>query len=507
MNIHKIKYAIARPVFQQLAELRWNRCKDRITLRFLCNYAGVPEEFLTPEAQVKLDNKVVMLAKAGGGYILKNSLVFSVLDHSEEILVEALKLGALAVVTKKAIPGYPCIVVDNPMFLYARMANYYRSRIDAPVTAVVGSIGKTTTKMMLGAVYSQYANTCYENGNFTNITHILQLCQQLSPRYKQIICEISEANYGTIEAASIALTPKVAVITAIDMSHMEEFGDPEEIKRQVCAISKNLDSEGAVVVNKDEFSSFEYLNNRRVITISQKESADYFVQNVVVDKKGICFELKDNLKNENHTIRLSNVWGKHNVGIAAQVFAAAAFLNIPSEKIIKGLRAYAPQGIRQNVYKTLDGRIVYADCFNAVAKSIDSAITAAGTIPVSGKKVAVLADVEEAGVVSEQMHHRIVDIANKSDFDMIIAYGPKLNKAISQYPDPIVKKIVRCEKFGDVVQCVRNNVKRGDLVLFKSSHSWHLDRCIKIMWPVSFYYRLFKEKIPYLLWRIGIEFN
>ena len=74
-------------------------------MRFLCNYAGVSEEFLTPEAQVKLDNKVVMLAKAGGGYILKNSLVLRVLDHSEEILVEALKLGALAVVTKKAIPG------------------------------------------------------------------------------------------------------------------------------------------------------------------------------------------------------------------------------------------------------------------------------------------------------------------------------------------------------------------------------------------------------------------
>lgn len=509
MKFHKIKYAIAKPIFQLLANIHSCRKEYKVTLGFLCNYANISEEDMSEEVKGRLNKKVVALAKAGGGYILKNSLVFSVLDHSEELLKEAYAHGAIAVVCKKQIQGIPCIVVDNPMFVYAKMANYYRSSTITPVTAVVGSIGKTTTKMMLGSVYSQYATTCCENGNFTNITHILQLCQHIAKKYRQIICEISEANYGTIEAASIALTPKVSVITAIDFSHMEEYGDAEEIKRQICSIAKHMDKDGVVVVNKDGFDSFEYLNGRRTVTISSEDNADYVVTNTTVDSKGIMFELKDNIKNQLHTIRLSNVWGKHNVGIAAQVFAAASYLNIPSDQIIKGLKKYQPQGIRQNIYKSFNGRIIYADCYNAVAKSIESAIESASTIPLSNgsRKIAVIADVEEAGIVSEEMHKNIVDVLNKSDFDTILAYGPKLNKAIADYDKPIVKNIVRCNDFVDVMRALKANNKKNDLILFKASHSWHLDKCIKKLWPISYYSKLLREKLPYLLWRISIEFH
>ena len=504
MILSKFKYQITKPVLQLLANIKSNK----VSLGFLCNYAGISTDALSDDVKSKLNIKVSSLVHAHDGceLVLKNSLVFCILNYTHENL----KLeSAVAVVTNKEISGVPCILVDNPMFVYAKMANYYRSLTTAPVTAVVGSIGKTTTKMMLGAVYSQYFRTCYENGNYTNIRRILHLCQHLWKRYKQIICEISEADKGTIEAASIALTPKVSVITAIDMSHMEEYGDAEEIKRQVCSIAKHMDKDGVIVVNKDEFNSFEYLNERPTITISLKDDADYVVTNTTVDSKGILFDLQDNITNQLHTIRLSNVWGRHNVGIAAQVFAAASFLNIPHGKIIKGLKRYQPQGIRQNVYKSLNGRIIYADCYNAVAKSIESAITAASTIPLEqdSKRIAVIADVEEAGVVSQEMHLDIVDILNKSDFDTIIAYGSKLNKAIADYDQPIIKNIIRCNTFNDVLRNLRANNKKGDLILFKASHSWHLDRCIKIIWPISYYYRLFKEKLPFLLWRIGLEFH
>ena len=40
-GFYKIKYAIARPIFQFLANIHSSREKYRITLRFLCDYAGV----------------------------------------------------------------------------------------------------------------------------------------------------------------------------------------------------------------------------------------------------------------------------------------------------------------------------------------------------------------------------------------------------------------------------------------------------------------------------------
>lgn len=508
MNFTKIRYSIARPIFQLLANTHWHKKGYGVDLRFLIHYAGIDEDSLSDSVKRKLDQKVVALAKVGGGYILRNSLVFPVLDYKEEDLLEPFKYGALAVVAKKEIPGHPTIVVENPMFVYARMTNYFREQSKAPVTAVVGSIGKTTTKMMLGSVYKQSAKTSCENGNFTNITHILQLCQHISPKYEQVICEISEANYGTIEAASIALRPKVAVITAIDLSHMEEYGDPEEIKRQVCAISKNLADDGVVVVNKDEFSSWDYLNGRKVLTVSLNDDADYVADNITIDSRGIQFDLADKKKHRKHHIELNNVWGMHNVGIAMQAVAAGSYLGMSDNNIIKGLATYRTQGIRQNAYWSLNGNLIYADCFNAVAKSISSSFKAAESIPLkNGKRIAVIADVEEAGVVSDETHLQIVDIINKSNFDVVIAYGSKLNKAIEHYSSNLRTGIIRCSSFGQVMQALNSNIRKGDLVLFKASHSWHLDKCIKQKWPISYFWMLLKEKIPYLFWRISIEFN
>ena len=105
------------------------------------------------------------------------------------------------------------------------------------------------------------------------------------------------------------------------------------------------------------------------------------------------------------------------------------------------------------------------------------------------------------------MHLNIVEILNKSDFDTIIAYGPKLNMAISQYDKPITKNIIRCNSFSEVMSNLKKNNKKDNLILFKASHSWHLDRCIKKLWPISYYYKQLKEKLPYLLWRISIEFH
>lgn len=505
MKLHKIKYALARPIFQVLANMHWYRKGYNVTLRFLCEYAGLSVEQLNQEVKALLDKKVVTLSKAGGGYILKNSLVFKVLECTEADLLEPFRYGALAVVTDKQIPGYPCIVVDNPMFLYAKMALYFRSLRSAPVTAVVGSIGKTTTKLMLGSAYSSTFKTLCENGNFTNITHVLQLCQHLNPAYRQLIMEISEANYGTIEAASIALAPKVAVITGIDISHMEEYGDLEEIKRQVCSIVKFMQNDGVVVVNKDEFSSYEYLLGKKVLTISGKGDADYVSKNITIDEHGISFELLDNVKREEHVIRLNNVWGIHNVGMAMQAFAAATFLGMSAEKVIKGLAKYTPQGVRQNAYWTLNGNLVYADCYNAVAKSIGSALRAANSIPVKGRRIAVIADIEETGIMSDKAHYEIVDFVNNSGFDIFIAYGPKLNKALENYDKPLNINVVKCRTSSSVINSLMENKKKGDLILFKASHSWHLDKCIRKLWPISYYWKFLKEKIPYLLWRIGIE--
>lgn len=498
--------SLLKTTFYLLARKNFFKKGRKVSLSFLCKYANISNEFISEELK-PLMNKNVLCITHQGIYVVRDSLVFAILDFTEDDINDAYKKGALAVVTNRRIEGKPCIVVDNPLMVYAKMTNYYRTLSSSDITAIVGSIGKTTTKLMCGAVFSNCERTLYEKGNLNNIRRVLHVCQHLPQNSKQIICEISEADYGTCEAASLALNPKVAIITAIDKSHMEGYGSEEEIKRQICSISKYMSEDGVVIVNKDEFSSFNYLYGKKIITISQKEKADYYSQNVVVDERGLHFEVVDSERGECTMVNLYNVYGLHNVGMALQVYAAALYMGFPTIKIVKGFERFKPLGIRQNAFRTLNNRVVYADCFNAVAKSIESAMLAARNIPIKSgcKKIAVLADVEEAGLISEETHKQIVEIVNSSDFRTLLAYGPKLNKALDEIELRDGITLIRCQNKNQIVGNLRHIAKSGDLILFKSSHSWRLDKCIKRMWPISYYRRMVNEYLSSVLFRIGIE--
>ena len=144
---------------------------------------------------------------------------------------------------------------------------------------------------------------------------------------------------------------------------------------------------------------------------------------------------------------------------------------------------YKTEGVRQNIIRTKDGIVVYADCYNAVAKSMKSAIDACDIIPVKGKRIAVLGDVEEVGEVSKAMHREIIEYVNSSKFDVLMLVGEKMKEAVetSNIRDDL--NVGWSSSIDELAKKVKRVAKNGDLVLFKASHSGNLDKCIVKVWP------------------------
>ncbi|MFZ3087548.1 MAG: Mur ligase domain-containing protein, partial [Methylotenera sp.] len=68
---------------------------------------------------------------------------------------EAINKGAAAVLVSDAITdARPALVVDDTRLALGELAKYWRSKFSAPVIAITGSNGKTTTKEMLTAILS-----------------------------------------------------------------------------------------------------------------------------------------------------------------------------------------------------------------------------------------------------------------------------------------------------------------------------------------------------------------
>jgi UDP-N-acetylmuramoyl-tripeptide--D-alanyl-D-alanine ligase len=352
------------------------------------------------------------------------------------------------------------------------------------VIAVSGSIGKTPTKNMIGEIYKTTYRTYYNQSNANTRRSVGQAVQTIPDGTERMIQEIHEGTPGKTQYVSEMLRPDMFVITSIDKSHFMNFENEDKIVEEVCSIAKHMPKGGIVVVNIDEFNRFDLLKGQKIITISEKKTdADFFVQDICTTNNGLTFSIIVRQNSAKYQITLHNIFATHNALCALYAFAIAACDGISPENIVKGLEKYRTEGIRQNVVHTKDNIIVYADCYNAVEKSIKAAIDAAERIPVDGKRIAVLGDIKESGSLVSEMHANVIQYVVQSKFDCLITIGEEMCSAADSIKSNGKLDIYKSKSLDDVTARLKETMNSGDLVLFKASHSMELEKVIMALWP------------------------
>lgn len=409
---------------------------------------------------------------------------FGISDYSASAK-KAIQDGALVLITSQSFPEYPCIVSNNPLKVYSLLCKYYRElQPRVKVTAITGSIGKSTTKNMIGEVYKTCFKTFYTEENDNTKTTIGFAVQHIPGCSEMMVQEVCESEPDETQWLSMMLRPEIVVITSIDKSHIEVMGSTEKIIEECCSATRFMSDNGTVIVNKDEFNRFDLLNNRNTLTVSITEpDADFYASDIEEDLSGLSFHAHIKENGEFIQVKLNNMYARHNVLCALYAFAAGYCQGISSETIVKGLSNYHTSGVRQNIIKTPDNITLYVDCYNAVAKSMKSAIEACDTIPVLGKRIAVLGDIEEVGDFSESMHRDVITYVDESKFDILLTIGSRFKIASDV---AAVRDSLLLRSFDDkdsLSESLLKMVSSGDLVLFKASHASRLAECIIKVWP------------------------
>ena len=454
---------------------------------------GFLYDYLDDDKNIKLNKKaqairgkiITQICDIHFHYITKNCAAFVTSVKEADVMM---RKGAAVLITNKDIEKYPCIISSQPYFVYAKLCRYYRDfQKRATVTVITGSIGKTTTKDMVYSVYSGYYDTFCSRKSSNNTETISFLAQHLPNSAEKYIQEVSESAVSGTENLSYILHPDLAILTTIDKSHFEHFGSEEKIVEQVCLITRHMSPNGKVIVNIDEFKHFEMLNGKEVIGVSvQQPTADYYAENIQITAQGLTFDVVVKKSNGRFKVMLNGIFAPHNVISALCAFAAGMQENIPVDYIIKGLADYRTSGVRQNVFQTHNGILLYADCFNAVARSIRAAIEACDKMSVTGKRIAILGDIEEAGTLSSSIHEEVIFYVNHSKFDILLVFGSKTADAVSKMD---IRPSLQVEKYivlSELSSRLKSLAKEGDLVLLKGSHANNLEQCIEHVWPEDY---------------------
>lgn len=306
------------------------------TLRQLCEKVGLDTNGFDASVQSKLDRTVSYICRYGDRFT-ENCICVQLYEDSDAVMKQAVAEGALVCVTDHPIDGVPCIVVAAPAVTYADLCSIYRDMSAVKTTVVAGSIGKTTTKKMIEAVYSQDFHTLCDAGNDNILDSVGSICQHIPASAQHYIAELSEDTPGLISQMSKIAKPDVAVFTAIDKSHIEFYGSEENILNEFRSVTKYMRPDGVCIMSLDEDTTADLIQDRKVVFVSVKsKEADFSASDITVDNEGLHFTVLEKATGNAYPVVLHNVYAEHNVTTALLSFAAGVVSGVPYNHIQGG---------------------------------------------------------------------------------------------------------------------------------------------------------------------------
>lgn len=329
--------------------------------------------------------------------------------------------GALCIAERKLgkVPAdcpIPVLLTDDPLRAYQAIARMYRKRFpELLLAAVTGSVGKTSVKEMLRAIFTEAAgaeHVLYTVGNTNNQIGVPQNLLRLDPAHRYAVIEMGTNHHGEIEPLSRCALPQVALVNSIAPCHLEFLGDLAGVAREKSRIFCGLPQDGTAVIPAD-CPAVEVLEEAakpyRVLRFGEA-SGDVRARYLGGELEGSSFEL---LFPGGACFRISwKLAGRHQARNAAAAAAAALAAGVEPAVIARGLANTVLPGMRSRITR-IDGVTYLNDAYNANPGSMRAAFEHLAEFADPAHLVLLLGEMRELGGESEREHAEVFGLARK----------------------------------------------------------------------------------------------
>lgn len=213
--------------------------------------------------------------------------------------------------------------------------------------AIAGSHGKTTTTSLISHILieSEYDPTVIIGGHLKTIS--------TNARFGKGDFLVAEADES--DRSFLHLHATLAVVTNIDLEHLETYKDLTDIKQTFTRFLNNLPFYGKAVLCIDDpnVQSLLPMPHIKTILYGLSPRADLYATDIQLLPDHSTFTLSDKDLGSLGTIHL-NMPGKHNILNSLAAIAISRDLGVPLEKIASAL----------NTFKGIDRRFSYHGTYN-----------------------------------------------------------------------------------------------------------------------------------------------
>ena len=296
----------------------------------------------------------------------------------------------------KPLTGFedkPWIKVADTVEAMQKVGTFYRNRMNLPVVAVTGSVGKTTTREMISTALASQKRVFQTIGNQNSQIGVPLTLSHLTAEDEIAVLEIGMSERGQIEKLTNMIRPNIAVVTMIGVSHIAQLKTQENICLEKMDIVKGLPEDGIVFLNGDDKFLAPYRGklSHRTFFYGLNKECDYRAEEVRVRDGQTLFHFyyKDGEAEKNMEVVLGTM-GEHNVRNALVALGVAHQMGLDMEVAAKALSTF--HGQRQQMH-TLKSCTLIDDTYNASPDSMKASISVLSSMEgVKGRRIAALAD-------------------------------------------------------------------------------------------------------------------
>jgi len=457
---------------------------ENIYLSDLCSFLNIRFDF--PQDirinQISTDTRNIQVGDVFLALVGEN-------HDGHDYLQAALEKGASALIIcdkyqaeGEETAGIPVLKVPDTLKALGQIASGYRKKLKIKIVAVTGSSGKTTTKNMIAKLLSSKYQVVSTYKNYNNQIGLPLSILELTAEYEVAVLELGMNHLGEIAELSQIASPDLAVITNVGSAHLGNLGSMENVLQAKLEIIEGLDPQkGLLILNSDDQRLFDPANIpfAKVIYAGRDARKENFVSADSIETltNGLSFTL---LYKGTKTKISIPIHGKHNINNALLAITCALQLGVSVEEITENFRFFVNESLRNEEY-IFKGVTIIKDYYNANPESMKAALTNLESYGNTGKKIAILGEMDELGVFSPEEHRRLGELcremtdvtffAGKSYWDFAKGYGEseqifKTKEELCVY----LKKYI-----------ISANISAKDVVLIKGSRSSKMEEVFEYL--------------------------
>ena len=378
--------------------------------------------------------------------------------------------------TPAQLPDCAALVVEDTRIALGKFTAVYRQDFDLPIICVGGSNGKTTVKELVASVLRRKFSTLASEASFNNDIGVPLTLLRIEKSHQAAVLEAGTNHPGELAPLVKMIQPKFGVLTNIGREHLEFFGDVAGVVQEEGWLAELLMADGKLFVNGDNEWTEKIVQRTKVkvVRVGLGGKNDWRAEKIRLDKNGVTFRVQTVKEIFCGEYRI-NLLGRHQVANALFAIAVGEELGLSQTEIQNGLTECQPPKMRLQFWEA-NGVRVLDDAYNANLDSTIAALETLCDLPLQGRRVVVLGDMEELGVHSEAAHAEVGRRVAELKIGQLFAVGKMAGVIAKAARDGGLNRVIEFENVEAAMKAIKIFLKTGDVVLLKASRASRLER-------------------------------